>query len=172
MLQKVLDFDISPALQASLSQSDPSKPYGRRVIYQDNLLEIMIATWTTKTMCAPHDHGGSWSAIRILQGTSKHQLYRISNQTLHCAHIEFCPTASFIQCTPNQIHSMGDASIDTDTLITLHAYSKSIPYMMVYDTSTNQTFQVHGSCGAWIPKDTSQIIGVFEDCIPASVLTI
>lgn len=171
-LQKLLDIQINPELCASLMHPDGSKPYGRQVIYQDDLIEIMVATWTPKNMCAPHDHGGSWSAIRILQGTSKHQLYRITNQTLHCVHTEFCPTSSSIQCTPNQIHAMGDAGIDQTPLMTIHAYSKSIPYMMVYDIANNQTIQVHGTCGAWIPEDTSQIVHVFQQSIPASDLHI
>ena len=57
---------------------------------------------------------------------------------------------------------MGDAGNNPSALITLHAYSNSIPFMMVYDDKNQHTIQVDGSCGAWIPENKVQIIKTFK----------
>ena len=45
---------------------DTNRPYGRRVLHESATLEAMIAGWTPHAPCAPHDHGGSIGAIRVL----------------------------------------------------------------------------------------------------------
>ena len=161
-LKELLQISISSPLLSTLKKKDPSKPYGRQVLYLDNLIEIMIATWTPDVMCVPHDHGGSWSTIAVLEGCSKHELYKIIQNQLQLVYTEECPVGTFIQCVPSQIHAMGDAGKETSTLVTLHAYSKSIPYMMVYDKPKNKTFQVNGNCGAWIPDQAQQILQQYD----------
>jgi cysteine dioxygenase len=171
-LKKILRISIAPELLSSLKKIDLSKPYGRHVIYQDNMIEIMIATWTQNVMCAPHDHGGSWSAITVLQGSASHHLYQIFDDSLQLSRKEHCHTKDLIQCGPHQIHAMGDAGLDSqNTLMTLHAYSQSIPFMMVYDIPRNRSLQVDGSCGAWLPENPSQILQIFEETIPTSHLS-
>ena len=159
MLQQVT---LSPSLQNSLQCIDLSKPYGRRVIYQDDFIEIMVATWTPQQICAPHDHGGSWSAISILRGQAQHTLYTIKDEILVPRHTEYIDQNAYIVCHPNQIHAMGDSGKKQASLMTLHAYSNSIPFMMVYDDKNQQTIKVDGSCGAWVPDNKVQIIKTFE----------
>lgn len=171
-LTELISISIDSSLIQILSNPDIQKPYGRKVLYQDNLIEIMVATWTTQEMCEPHDHGGAWSAIRILQGTATHNLYHISNDSLLCVFTEMRRKGDTIQCTPHQIHAMGAMGLaESQNLITLHAYSKNIPFMLVYDMEKNQTVQVDGSCGAWIPKNRSQIIEVFDKSISFSYIS-
>lgn len=159
ILQQV---DLSPSLLHSLQCVDLSKPYGRKVIYQDDFIEFMVATWTPQQICAPHDHGGAWSAIAIIQGQAQHHLYTIKNDNLVLCHTEYIDQNSCIVCHPNQIHAMGDSNNNPSSLITLHAYSNSIPFMMVYDDKNQQTIQVDGSCGAWIPDNKTQVIETFK----------
>ena len=122
----------------------------------------MIATWSPDIMCNPHDHGGSWSTIFVLEGSARHELYRINNFQLKLTYVEEYKKGSFLERVPSQIHAMGDSGNSENNLVTLHAYSKSIPYMMIYDVENNRTLRVDGSCGAWIPDHSKQIIQQYE----------
>ena len=107
-LKEVLQqVTLSSSLIDSLQCVDLSKPYGRKVVYQDNFVEFMVATWTPQQICAPHDHGGAWSAITIVQGQAQHHLYTIKNDYLVLCHTEYIDQNSYIICHPNQIHAMG-----------------------------------------------------------------
>lgn len=136
-------------------QPDPKHPYGRRVLLNHPRLEVMLATWTRGYPCAPHDHGGSNSAIRVLQGQSHHRLYQIKEEKLIEVYSEKRAKGDVLICAPKQVHAMGDDGLE-NALITLHAYSGSIPDMIVYDD--DKTLIVKGKCGAWIPEDEDDIL--------------
>ena len=121
-------------------QPDPKHPYGRRVLLNHPRLEVMLATWTRGYPCAPHDHGGSNSAIRVLQGQSHHRLYQIKEEKLIEVYSEKRAKGDVLICAPKQVH----------------AYSGSIPDMIVYDD--DKTLIVKGKCGAWIPEDEDDIL--------------
>ena len=57
---------------------------------------------------------------------------------------EYIDQNSCIICHPNQIHAMGDSGNNPSSLITLHAYSNSIPFMMVYDDKNSKRFKLMG----------------------------
>lgn len=136
-------------------QSDPEHPYGRKVLLNHTRLEVMLATWTRDYPCAPHDHGGSNSAIKILQGRSHHCLYSINEDRLNEVYAEKRNQGEILICAPKQIHSMGDDGLE-NVLVTLHAYSGSIPDMIIYDE--NNSFRIKGCCGAWIPENEDDIL--------------
>lgn len=141
----------------SLAVGDASKPYGRRVLLETESLEIMVACWTAGKPCAPHDHGGSLGAVRVLQGRSKHRIWRCVDGELQVAHEEIVMPGEVMTCGTDLIHSMGDDGCSTP-LITLHMYTKSIDHMVVYDLEFGETLIVEGSCGAWVPHDSPQMI--------------
>jgi len=154
-------IDCTPEDIETLQEIDPAHPYGRKILLNTPKLEVMLATWTRNYPCAPHDHGGAVSAIRVLQGRSLHRLYRIENQQLTESYSEQKTAGEVIICAPNQIHSMEDDG-ETVPLITLHAYSASIKAMAVYDDAS--TVIVKGSAGAWLPpNDPSDVLARFPE---------
>jgi len=139
----------------NLMMEDVAHPYGRQVLFNHPKLEVMLATWTRGMPCAPHDHGGAKSAIRVLKGASHHRVFKLEEGMLKEAYSELCEADEILLCGPKQIHAMGDGNAE-DVLVTLHAYSGSIPNMVVY--SDTDTYIVNGACGAWIPEQKNDIL--------------
>lgn len=140
---------------ANLMMEDVGHPYGRQVLFNHPKLEVMLATWTRGKPCAPHDHGGAKSAIRVLKGASHHRVFKLQDGQLQESYEEFCEEDEILLCGPKQIHAMGDAN-EEHCLVTLHAYSGAIPNMVVY--SDSDTYVVSGACGAWLPDKEEDII--------------
>ncbi len=144
--------DLSDAEIATLGSADPSKPYGRRVLFATAALEGMLATWTRGVPCAPHDHGGSFGAVRVLRGVSRHKVWKVVDGRIELQFEELVEPGGVMSCGRDVIHSMGDAGAD-ESLVTLHLYHDAIDFMVVYDVDAGSTHIVDGSCGAWIPYD-------------------
>jgi predicted metal-dependent enzyme (double-stranded beta helix superfamily) len=141
----------------SIARPDTSNPYGRRVLLETDDLEMMVACWTPGQPCAPHDHGGSVGAVRVLQGRARHTMWELQDGKLIPAQIETVESGSVMHCDSKLIHSMQDDGAELP-LITLHMYTKSIDHMIVYDRANDETLVVEGSFGAWIPHDHPQMI--------------
>lgn len=141
----------------ALAVSDDTRPYGRRVLLDSEVLEVMVACWTPGVPCAPHDHGGSVGAVRVLQGRAHHQRWAIADGRIIQTHAESVEAGGVMSCGADIIHSMGDAGGELP-LVTLHMYIAGIDHMVVYDTESEETLVVEGSCGAWVPHDQPEMI--------------
>jgi cysteine dioxygenase len=141
----------------SVAKTDTSKPYGRRVLFQNDDLEVMIASWTRGVPCAPHDHGGSSGAVRVLQGRSRHLVWALADGVLKVVKEEVVAAGGVMVCGADMVHSMGDDGAN-EPLVTLHMYTKSVDHMVVYDLDALETLVVEGSCGAWVPRDQPDMV--------------
>lgn len=149
------DLDVQGLI--SVAKTDPSKPYGRRVLFQNDDLEVMVASWTRGVSCAPHDHGGSSGAVRVLQGRSRHLVWSLVDGALQVVKEEIVEAGGVMVCGPDMVHSMGDDGA-AEPLVTLHVYTKSVDHMVVYDLDASETLVVEGSCGAWVPRDRPEMV--------------
>ena len=149
-LRDVLDGAIDADELDTLLIEDEEHPYGRRVLLDGPVMEMMIASWTRGVPCAPHDHGGSVGAVRVLRGEAIHRMYRLGPSGLELVVEERVGPGDVLACGPDLVHSMVDAGAD-EKLATLHLYTGPIPYMVVYDVEGQRTLQVSGACGAWVP---------------------
>lgn len=141
----------------ALARVDVHKPYGRRVLLATDRVEAMIARWTRGVPCAPHDHGGSYGAVRVLQGEALHTLWRIEGAELVEVSTERVRAGDVMSVGPEVVHSMIDAGAEAP-LVTLHLYVDPIEHMVVYDRQDRRTLVVDGGCGAWIPHDAPELI--------------
>lgn len=162
LIQLLQSIELTREEIHHLSEDDPSKPYGRNVLFDHPRLEVMIAKWTPGIPCAPHDHSVSRSAIRVLQGRSYHRLYKVQNNQLIETLSERKSKQDVIRCAPLQVHAMGDDAAD-ESLITLHAYSGGIDNMIVYGDGI--TMMVSGECGAWVPDTEEHILQYSENIV-------
>jgi cysteine dioxygenase len=149
------ELDVQGLL--SVAKTDTSKPYGRRVLFQNDDLEVMIASWTRGVPCAPHDHGGSSGAVRVLQGRSRHWVWALVDGVLRVLKEEVVTAGGVMVCGADMVHSMGDDDANMP-LVTLHMYTKSVDHMVVYDLDALETLVVEGSCGAWVPRDQPEMV--------------
>lgn len=143
---------------------DLSRPYGRRVFLNTDAVEGMLATWTPLTWCAPHDHGGSVGGVRVVRGAARHRVFRVRAGSLELVREERIEAGGVISCGPDLVHAMRDDG-EEESLVTLHLYSGPIPWMVVYDTEGDATWQVEGGCGAWIPHDQPELVRQRRDGI-------
>ncbi len=152
-LRRVLEeAQVCEQTVALLSRPDPSRPYGRRVLFADAHMEAMIALWTPGIPCAPHDHGGSVGGVRVLQGEAIHRIWRVRGGRLEQVAEERVGAGGVLACGPELVHSMEDAG-GALPLATLHLYAGPIDHMVVYDSASQRTLIVDGGCGAWVPDD-------------------
>jgi len=123
--------------------------YGRHVLHDGQFMEMMIASWTRDVRCAPHDHGGSVGAVRVLRGEGLHRVWAVKDGALVLLLEEVIRPGDIVSCGPDMVHSLGDNGAD-DRLATLHLYAGPIARQTVYDVTGNRTLLVGG--GAWIPE--------------------
>ena len=157
LLGTLKDLEIDADTVEALMVVDASHPYGRRVLFENAELEAMVATWTPGKVCAPHDHGGSIGAVKVLRGKALHTLYKVESGALKVLREEQRDAGELMVCGRDIVHAMGDGG-EKESLVTLHLYSKSIDHMVVYDANSERTVVVDGGCGAWIPDDEPHLI--------------
>jgi predicted metal-dependent enzyme (double-stranded beta helix superfamily) len=149
--------DLSDAEVASLARTDPSKPYGRRVVIDTDRLEGMVAQWTRGVPCAPHDHGGASGAVRVLRGEAVHTVWRVEGDDLVPVRTHRATPGDVLRCGPSMVHSMVDGGA-SEPLVTLHLYADPIDHMIVYDLDAGETYTVDGGCGAWVPHEQPELV--------------
>jgi cysteine dioxygenase len=150
-----------------VAKTDTSKPYGRRVLFQNDDLEVMVAAWTRGVPCAPHDHGGSSGAVRVLQGRSRHLIWDVVDGALQVVKEEIVTPGGVMVCGVDMVHSMADDGA-SEPLVTLHMYSDPVAHMVVYDLAAGRTLKVDGGCGAWVPSEGSdQILKSRQGMMPS-----
>jgi cysteine dioxygenase len=174
-------IDLSDEAIEAVVRTDPTKPYGRRVLLANDHVESMIARWTRRHECAPHDHGGSYGAVRLLQGSALHTVWQVRDGALHMVRQDVVHAGFVLTCGPEMVHSMVDAGAEAP-LTTLHLYIDPIDHMFVYDTleqgaaeatgslgerrpviREGRTWVVDGGCGAWLPHGQPELVREIRD---------
>jgi len=139
---------------ASMGLADPMHPYGRRILMDSPVLEVMVATWTDDMPCIPHDHGGAIGAVRVLSGSAEHRIWTLNDGKLSVSRTHTISQGDILSCGPHMIHSM---CATDDQFMTLHMYTRAIDHMVIYDVNQPETMVINGGCGAWIPENKDQI---------------
>src|SRR5690349_15534758 len=84
-LPKVLaEFGITKMQLLSLGQKSlsPSEPYGRKILFHDAEIEVVLASWSLCSMASPHNHGAARGMIWYVQGHFIEQHYRFKDRQL------------------------------------------------------------------------------------------
>ncbi len=136
---------------------DPAgMPYGRRVLYLDEVMEVILMNWDSNSECLPHNHGCSEGWVKILKGCASHCLYSNRTTAPSLANEERLSEGSVIFSPKRLIHSMANES--NDPLVTLHFYFPPISNMEVFDINAMRSAIVTSDCGAWWPESRKQLI--------------
>jgi cysteine dioxygenase len=160
------------SLEASLADVLPylappgDKPYGRKLIYSNEQVEVMVMNWNPGHPCLPHDHGESVGWVQVLSGAVEHTLCR-SDPTgpplpTHTT-IERASTMLFAPA--GMVHMMCALKSELPT-VTLHFYSPPISGMRVFDLENGAACVVADDCGAWWP-DPPQLVKLLPAANPA-----
>ncbi|UZJ76955.1 cysteine dioxygenase [Fictibacillus sp. KU28468] len=156
-------LDAIHKLQASVKDAGPfirdpeNKPYGRKLIYKSDHVEILVMHWASALDCSPHDHGQSYGWVQILSGSSNHTLYKLQPGGQPVPVKEQVENkGSLLNVGRGMIHKMG--THEKEPLITLHVYSPPISGMKVFDLEKCAACIVSEDCGAWWPDEQRQLL--------------
>lgn len=135
--------------------TDESEAYGRKVLFQNSEIEVMLACWSYKAMASPHNHGASKGMIWFAKGNFSEQHYRFQNGVLRkVSSPVLFKENEVVTVDANDIHSCCPESIG----LSLHIYSPPIHHMKVWDQEKKRTLTVENHCGAWVPKNKNLIL--------------
>jgi cysteine dioxygenase len=145
-LAQLASGDLLRALRAPAQNGEP---YGRRVLHRSAEGEVMLASWTGREACAPHDHGSSRGAVFVVEGAFLETWYRVERGLFRgFARREYGPGA-LMGVDRELIHAMEPVGPG----LTLHVYAPPISCMRVFDRGRGEALTVADDCGAWIPSD-------------------
>jgi len=94
--------------------------YGRKVLYRDKNVEVVLVTWPKESCSFAHDHGRSVGLIRVLAGQVFQDVYKYKTKKF-VGRLKYKKRDSFME-TPDLIHIMGNSS-RTKVAQTLHVYT-------------------------------------------------
>ena len=144
---------------ASLDEylEDPNgMPYGRRVLYQDGEVEVILMNWGENSECLPHNHGESEGWVKILKGSASHGCYSNKNTVPKLANEEYLSEGTVIFAPKKMVHYMANKM--DNSLVTLHFYFPPISDMEVFDIDAARSAIVSSDCGAWWPESREQLV--------------
>jgi cysteine dioxygenase len=100
--------------------------YGRNVIYESELFEVIVLHLPPFIETPIHDHGLSFCCVKIVSGVLINRIYQVSNdQKTPTLTEEFIyQTDEYFHVPKDQIHSMYNPT--PDPLVTFHIYSPPI----------------------------------------------
>lgn len=136
-------------------------PYGRKKIFANNEVELIVMNWAARRDCAPHDHGSSFGWVNVLSGEVRHTLYTLDQNdvpTPYLTRTEKRGTRYF--AARSMVHAMGNPS--DELTVTVHIYAPPITEMKVYDLEKCAVCVVSDDCGAWWPADQRQLLRVMR----------
>ena len=151
-------IDAYPFDLASLDEflEDPKgMPYGRRLLYNDGEVEVILMNWDINSKCLPHDHGESEGWVKVLKGSASHGYYSNYNIVPKLTNEELINEGAVIFAPKNLVHHMANKM--ENSLVTLHFYFPPISNMEVFDIDAARAAIVSSDCGAWWPESREQL---------------
>jgi len=136
------------AEQVMLPEGD--KPYGRKVLYESELGEVLLVSWSLENFSALHDHGSGSGLICFFKGECLEEYWdwdaasglRFRDKVKRVAG-DVCVVQE------KEIHRVKAIS---EGALSLHFYIPSSGGMRVFDPSNSCYHVVTDDCGAWAPE--------------------
>jgi len=129
------------------------KPYGRKLVYQSDNLEVIVMHWKEGTFCDIHNHGKSFGIAQVLSGAMRNEIfdaqYRLMEEQVFC-------TGAFIYVPRDVFHRMGNL-YQLKNSTTIHFYTPPIHHMEVVDLANNRIQMVDDNCGAWLSDEEKHV---------------
>lgn len=101
----------------------PGDSYGRRLVWRDTNVELMVMTWLPGDHSAIHDHGSAeWGAVQCFGGAS-HQRFTLEGQHLISQEKHPYAPGQIRWVDGSLIHQMGNSG--TEPFLSLHVYGTS-----------------------------------------------
>jgi len=145
-------------LESLAISPSPGQAYGRRVLFQDDHHEVMLAQWAKGEHCLPHDHGYSAGEVLFAKGDFVETQFRFRGRLISIGEVRSVRAGERIPVQAGEIHSCYSPTGG----LSLHVYHPPISQMKVYDLIARETLTVSDDCGAWRPCEPKQILSKTE----------
>lgn len=156
LAEHIKSLDITLAeLEAYIEDTD-GFPYGRKLLYKSDFMEVLVMNWALDMDCSPHDHGSSRGYIQVIKGNSRHTIYKLQDGVPQVAVEKVEEEGSLFYAPKGIVHKMG--AMDNQPLVTLHYYTPPISNMKVFDIEKCKSCIVRDDCGAWWPKEQKMLL--------------
>lgn len=114
--------------------------YVRTRALRNEHVELLVLCWKPGHYTSIHDHNGSYSVIRVLQGRMHETLYDYDPQRGLCEGESYTwgPGHVTVADIPD-IHRIGNAPDSGEDMITLHCYSPPFDVIRTYKVGSTET---------------------------------
>ncbi|WP_051134335.1 FAD/NAD(P)-binding protein [Methylocystis sp. ATCC 49242] len=124
-------IELAKALEAELEVCDVAAfveanehNYNRALVAVREHYEALVMTWAPGQASAPHDHGGSACVMKVLQGRAAEGSYHIAaDGFVDLEYEEILNAGEIASLQDSGVHSIRNASLDDETLVTIHVYA-------------------------------------------------
>lgn len=151
--EEVLESRTLIAEAAAGLTVDPERPYARYVLHASEQGEAMLAKWTRRMPCAPHDHDEAQGVVFVDGGNFQEFRYRITAHGFELAETIDAGPGELLPVDTDTVHAM----VCDDEGHSLHLYVPPIRYMCVFDLHARIRYRLRPGAGAWLPPDPSMI---------------
>lgn len=145
-------------LSALALHARPGEPYGRRVLHDGALGEVLLVRWRGELPCAPHDHGDAHAVVCVLSGTITEQRFEFDGTRLACVGEQRITPPSQVEVPARVIHAVQGS----EGALGLHFYLRGPRdrHMRLYDAGARRTLVVDDDAGAWLPRSPEHALEV------------
>jgi cysteine dioxygenase len=107
-------------------------PYGRKIIYQNDHVEIIVVNLPKRGKTFIHDHGESFGCGQVVEGELTNAVYEIiEKDQIHKTEEHHIPAGEFFITPRGMIHQM--LNEQAERVVSLHVYSPPLKGLKVYD---------------------------------------
>ena len=149
LIRKLIAQNGEMIIKEAVFSDDTEKPYGRKVLFQNNQIELLLTGWNPGHACWPHTHGGhSEGIVSVLSGEGTFKMFpRLGD--INGVKTRVLSTGNIIFVPRGEVHSMGNDG--AEPLICLHTYWPPVSEMWIYNPIQTVGWRVSNG-GAWQPE--------------------
>ena len=130
--------------------------YGRKMVHDGGVFEVMVMCWRPGDYCDIHDHGkAEFGAVKIF-GDVEHAMFKLEDQKFTTISRERVKSGTTLKVTPSLIHQMGNPG--ESNFFTLHVYGNVdldggiTSEARIFDYSRNELLFVNGGVFYLLPE--------------------
>jgi len=123
-------------------------PYSRKILINNDILEIAVLRWKPNGQSLVHDYGDSYGIVRVLSG---HLNFSVYDQSLNEIAQGSVPAIDTFDLPEKLIHKMYNPS-SYDETVSLHFYCPKLNGINLYLPDENRKIRLKGGIGAWYPQ--------------------
>ena len=148
LIRKLIAQKGEVIIKKALFSDDTEKPYGRKVLFQNNQIELLLTGWNPGHACWPHTHGEcSEGIVSVLSGEGTFKIFPRLGDIDGKTRVLSTGNIIFVPC--GEIHSMGNDG--REPLVCLHTYWPPVSEMWIYNPNQTIGWRVSNG-GAWKPE--------------------